>query len=421
MDRKLTLVVAMAVLVVGGGGCREVRHAPEKAHVPEFRPPATKPDARVMAGQSRFAWKLLHALQSRQPDRNLFFSPASLNLALAMVANGAKGETLAGITKTLELQGLTVPEINTGCQALTSSLRLGSDDPTVAIANSLWVDHGITLLPDYQRQVTDAYAAAVRGLALGEAPAAAGEINRWVGQQTGGMIPQIVAAQDLDQIRLVVVNALYFRGKWTDAFDPSQTKDEPFTLLDGGRKTVPMMSQEGEYLYLEERACQAISLPYGSGRLSLHVVLPARGTELTDFCGSVTAERWDKWMSGLSKHVGSIQLPRFRAECGEKLRGVLTALGMGIAFDRKRADFSVLSASPLWIDQVIHKAVVEVDEQGTKAAAATVALGPTMGPPPQGPFTMVVDRPFLCAIRDNGTGAIIFLGVVVDPEALARR
>lgn len=413
------------VLLSALAGCprqRSRRVVPDlQARVPHFRAPNVMPDPRLIAGQERFACKLLATLQRQSPQQNLFFSPASLSLALAMVANGARGETLRAIRETMEWQDLEVSELNKASQLLMAGLHLGEKEPTVAIANALWAKQGLTPVTEFTQTLDRIYQAPLRSLDLADTVAAAREVNQWANTATREMIPEVVTPQDLASVILILANALYFEGEWTTPFLEERTKPGPFHLLDGSEKHIPFMEQEGQYLHLERPEFQAISLPYGSGRLSFYVFLPAEDTGLQGFLPLVTAANWAEWQQAFAEREGTLKLPRFRAEHGEHLKEVLTALGMGIAFDADRADLSGMVQGQAWLSDVIHRAVVEVDEQGTRAAAVTVVpVAGTMAPVALGPFTMVVDRPFLCAIRDHGTGAMLFLGVVTNPQELAR-
>ncbi|MCY7279144.1 MAG: serpin family protein, partial [Phormidesmis sp. CAN_BIN44] len=220
---------------------------------------------------------------------------------------------------------------------------------------------------------------------------------------------------DADQV-MFLINAIYFKGKWMNEFDKSQTTDQPFTLAGGRQKQHAMMSQRGDYRYTENQQFQAVSLPYGKGRTSLYVFLPKPNSNLADFQKTLTAENWQTWMKTFGKREGSIQLPRFKMEYETQLRKSLSALGMGIAFDPSKADFSNLSATSTRIDEVKHKTFVEVNEEGTEAAAVTsTGIRATSAQMDVAPFSMTVDRPFFCAIRDNKTGEILFMGAIVDP------
>jgi len=201
-----------------------------------------------------------------------------------------------------------------------------------------------------------------------------------------------------------------------EQFDKDKTVERPFYLADGTQKEHPMMSQSGEYQYYEDDTVQAISLPYGKGRLSFYVFLPRETVSLDTFEQQLTPENWQQWINQFGKRDGSIVLPRFKLEYEIQLNEALKALGMDVAFDR-RANFSNMTEADVLINQVKHKTFVEVNEEGTEAAAATsVGIIPTSATFPQPPFEMVVDRPFFCAIRDNQTGTILFMGSIREPK-----
>jgi serpin B len=217
---------------------------------------------------------------------------------------------------------------------------------------------------------------------------------------------------------LFLINAIYFKGAWSTEFDKAKTKDDVFTIGSGSQKRLPMMTQSGKYDYYEAANFQAVSLPYGSGRVSMYVFLPAAGTTINQFLPSLTTANWDAWMKSFSKTQGAIVLPRFKVEYEITLNDALKALGMGVAFDPDRANFSGIlqTAQNAFISKVKHKTFAEVNEEGTEAAAVTSAeISVTSVAVPRKSFKMVVDRPFFFAIRDNKTGSVLFLGSIVDP------
>jgi serpin B len=248
-------------------------------------------------------------------------------------------------------------------------------------------------------------------------PAAPAAINSWVSDKTKGKIDKIVSQIDPQSI-LFLINAIYFKGKWTDQFDKAKTAPDTFTTGSGQQKPHPLMHQSGNYNYFEGPNFQAISLPYGAGRVSLYIFLPPRGTSLAEFQKSLTLQNWDAWMGQFSKTKGEIAVPRFKVEYEVGLNEALKALGMGIAFDPERANFTgmVQSSQNAFISRVKHKTFCEVNEEGTEAAAATsVEMSVTSIRPPSKPFRMIVDHPFFCAIRDNKTGTVLFMGSINDP------
>lgn len=371
-------------------------------------------NSKLVEANTRFSFKLFSEILKQDGKKNVFVSPSSVAIALSMAYNGAKGETQQAIAKALEMQGMSLSDINQSNANLKTSLE--SSDPAVqlTIANSLWARKGVDFKPEFIQRNQAFYAAEVTSLDFAD-PSAPTQINGWVKKNTQGKIREIVDDIDADQV-MFLINAIYFKGKWMNEFDKSQTADQPFTLADGRQKQHPMMSQRGDYRYTENQQFQAVSLPYGKGRTSLYVFLPKPNSNLADFQKTLTAENWQTWMKTFSKREGSIQLPRFKMEYEIQLKKSLSALGMGIAFDPLKADFSNLSETSTRIDEVKHKTFVEVNEEGTEAAAVTsIGIRATSAQMEVAPFSMTVDRPFFCAIRDNKTGEILFMGEIVNP------
>jgi serine protease inhibitor len=294
---------------------------------------------------------------------------------------------------------------------------LQSSDPKVQldIANALWARQGIEFTPDFLERSHQFFGAAITTLDFSD-PQCVATINRWVDTSTKGKITQIVGQIAPDTV-MFLTNAVYFRGKWQVEFDKQLTRDETFHLLDGTQKQVPMMAQSGRYPYYRGEKFQAVSLPYGEGRTSLYLFLPDQGTPLKDFFTQLTYQNWEGWLTRFHRMQGTIKLPRFTLEYDQQLNEALKALGMAVAFDRDRADFSRMRIErDLFIQQVKHKAVAEVNEEGTEAAAATsIGIGITSAPI-SGPFTFVADRPFFMTLRDERTGTILFMGAVIEPK-----
>jgi serine protease inhibitor len=397
-------------------GCLPAMHPPDPVNSQPGPVAVIKTDPLISAVNNRFAFTLLEELRFEKPDINLFMSPLSLSMALAMSANGAAGDTLAAITRALQMGGMSTAQINPGLRALKTALMAA--DPTVklAIADSLWAHQDVPFKSAFLAVNHKFYDADVATLDFGE-PRSVNTINRWVDRQTRGLIDKIIDPETLQGLTMLLLDAVYFKGRWSEPFQKGDTRDHSFALLEG-EKTVQMMSQTGMYEYLETEGFQAVRLPYGNKRLELLVFLPAKKSSLADFCKTLTPEKWGEWLGQMAERDGTIGLPRFTATYDVTLNDALAALGMGLAFDSEKADFSAMSDQHMWLDFVRQKAYLKVDEEGTEAAAVTAVAPAGCAVPPPGPqpFEMIVDRPFFLAIHDRDTDTILFMGTIVDPE-----
>jgi len=381
------------------------------------KPTSDTVDTRLVSANTKFGLKLFAEVAKQGAGKNLFISPASVGLALAMTYIGAVGETKDAMARALETQGMSHAELNQAYAQLRAALESADPKVQLNIANSLWAKKGITFNPDFIQRNKQFYAAEVTTLDFGD-PGAPATINSWVADKTKGKIDKIVDNIDPQSI-LFLINAIYFNGKWAAEFDKAKTKDEVFTTAAGQQKRHPMMHQSGKYRYYEDKEFQAVSLPYGAGRVSMYIFLPAKGTSLAGFQKNLTAANWEAWMSGFVETKGEIAVPRFKVEYEIGLNDTLKALGMGIAFDPDRANFSGIgqTSGNIFISRVKHKTFAEVNEEGTEAAAVTsveMSVTSAMRQPPK-TFRMIVDHPFFCAIRDNRTGTVLFVGSIVDP------
>jgi serpin B len=407
----MVFVVSSQLIVISGHGIG-MRQPHGQGAVQKVNEP-------LMAATSRFAFKLYNQLQRQGTNKNVFVSPSSVILALAMTYNGAEGKTRQAMARTLEIEGLSLSDVNNGFAELQRAA--GDADPKVQlkIANSLWARQGFTLKPEFVERSKQNYSAEVTTLDF-NSPAAPMTINSWVKNKTDNLIDSIVDRIDSNNI-LFLINAIYFKGQWKNEFEKAKTKDEDFQLPNGQQKKVPMMAQSGQYRYLRGEDFQAVTLPYGNGRINMYVFLPDKRKNLEDFEKKVTFENWEAWIKSLRFEPGTVMLPRFKVEYETDLNDVLKALGMAEAFDANVADFSGIAATNsgarLYISEVKHKAFAEVNEEGTKAAAVTsVGVAVTSVQIPREPFMMKVDRPFFFAIRDDTTGAVLFMGSIVEPK-----
>jgi serpin B len=393
----------------------EATEATEMSKPEETAQDAGSVDQRLIGANTRFGFKLYAELARRSEGKNLFISPTSISMALAMTYNGAVAETKDAMAQTLEIQSLNHDELNRGFSALRAALTGTDAKVKLQIANSLWGKQSIRFNPDFIQRNRRFYGAEVTTLDFGD-PASPGKINAWVKDKTAGKIDKIIDQID-PQAVLYLLNAIYFKGTWADEFKKSDTKDEPFKIA--GSPSVPIMHQSGKYQYLENPKFQAVALPYGGNRASMYIFLPAEGSSLAEFHRSLTAQNWAQWMSQFAKLQGDIGVPRFKLEYEMLLNDPLKALGMGVAFDADRANFTGIadSSENISISRVKHKTFVDVNEEGTEAAAVTsVEMVTTSAIRVQKTFRMIVDRPFFFAIRDNQTGQVLFMGSVADPR-----
>ncbi len=407
---NIFLILAIGILLIQ---CEKNPVSPQK-NVREL----TGVEKTLVEADNSFGLKVFQAINSDEKDKNVFISPLSISMALGMTLNGANGATKEAMQNALELAGLSEQQINENYQSLID-LLVGLD-PKVKfqIANSIWYRNDFAFKESFININKQYFYAKVAGLDFSN-PQSANIINGWVEDNTNGKIKKIVDQID-PQIVMFLINAIYFKGVWTYEFDKNQTQDDVFNLPDGSQKTVPMMAQSREFSYYASDQLQAIDLPYGDELFSMTIILPDPQIDVNDFMATLSSENWNLWTGSFSKTNGTLFFPRFRLEYEKLLNEALKSLGMAVAFDQGEADFTRMfdkvGDMNLFIDKVKHKSYVEVNEEGTEAAAVTsVEMGVTsVGP--GSPFIMRVDRPFIFAIRENHSGTILFIGKIVDPS-----
>jgi serpin B len=336
---------------------------------------------------------------------NLFFSPYSISSALAMTYGGARGETAEQMEQTLHFGGpeATHPAFSFLRKTLNDIEEKGHIQ--LRVANALWPQKDYAFLPDYLALTKEFYGSEIHAVDYRtDSEGARRKINDWVEEQTNDRIQNLIAEGALSPLtRLVLANAIYFKGEWASQFKKENTRPSPFTLLDGPKIDVPMMSRTGDFKLAHTEEIQALELPYEGEDLSMLILLPNPGEDL--------ALPWPADLEFNEMEV-MVQLPKFKLEAEFYLGRTLASMGMPLAFS-SQADFSGMDGTRnLFIDEVIHKAFVEVNEEGTEAAAATAVVMRTTSMPPQ----FVADRPFLFLIRENAAGTILFIGRVTDPS-----
>jgi serpin B len=357
---------------------------------------------------------------AEKEEGNLFFSPNSIETALAVAWAGARGATAQQMARVLHLPA--EPErVHRGFRELNAAIQRSTNKEgcTVEVANGLWGQEGYGFLREYLELGRASYGAGLREVdfvsATGEARAT---INAWVEEKTHGKVRNLIPEGALSRLtRLVITNAIYFKGLWQMPFDAKETAEADFHVSAEKRVRVPMMAQKGDFGYASTDGWQILEMPYVDGKVAAVFLLPAEGGTLDDAEATLGEGRLQDWLLNLRTRDVKVFLPRFEIVSQFGLADALSALGMPQAFSPKDADFSGMNGTGgLFISSVLHKAYVKVDEEGTEAAAATgVVVGLTSMPPP--PVVFRADRPFVFLIRHRPTGAILFLGRVAEPGA----
>jgi len=378
--------------------------------------------ALLVEGNSAFAFELYQAL--REEEGNLFYSPHSISVALAMTYAGARNQTAEQMADTLEFlleQERLHPAFNWLDAELASRGEgaQGKDDKgfRLNVVNAIWGQKDYEFLSDFLDVLAENYGAGLRILDfINETEQSRVAINKWVSDQTEGRIKDLIPEGVITSLtRLVLTNAIYFNAAWENTFDEDMTADGPFYLLDGGQVIVPMMKQTEAFGYTEGEGHQAVELQYDGCELSMVIFLPEAG-QFQAFEEGLQAERVDAIINDLQPTGVALTMPKFEFDSEFSLTDTLAGMGMPIAFSGA-ADFSGMTGSPdLFISEVIHKAFVSVDEAGTEATAATAVIMPESGPP-EPTVEVTIDRPFIFLIRDIETGAILFVGRVMNPAA----
>ena len=345
-----------------------------------------------------------------QGEDNLFYSPYSISTALSMVYEGARGATAEEMRRVFHLS--EDDDIRRPGAARVFNILNGGDRPyTLLTANALWMQDGFPFNEDYVQVTKDYYGGEDNVIDFGDTAEAAGTINGWVEERTYDKIKDLFSPGDLEGALLVLTNAIYFKGDWAAQFDEADTTIADFHVTPTDTVEVDMMSMEGDFNYADTGEAQVLELPYKGGDLSMVVILP-KENDIHGFEAGITLETYGEWVSELETTKLNVFLPRFKLETKYDMGRDLAEMGMPTAFTGS-ADFSGISDGGLFISQVIHQAYVDVNEEGTEAAAATGVVMLSSAPMLE---EFVADHPFIFVIRDRGTGLILFMGRVVDPS-----
>lgn len=416
--KKLSLFALLAVVAVAG--CSNGTSEPN--YVSAYKAEDANPE--LAAAMNKFALDLYAEFEEEpgeaDPGPNRMISPAGIGIALSMLKDGAEGKTAQQMDNMLHLNGMS-PEVLAESQMILSDLLRGSD-PAVKmdIANSLWSRQGFEVNKSYVERMEKSYGAQFQAIDF-TSDQAVSTINQWASDNTAGKIPEVVEAPLSENLVLLLMNAMYFKGDWSEPFKKGQTEDLPFYPEGGQEVKVPTMRQSGEYAYLDGDGFEAVRLPYGETKnFGMILALPDENRSLDEFKRQ-QLPNFNAWSRELSENEGSIELPRFKLKDKLTLKATLSALGMVDAFSDQTAELGGLAASgaepgSIFVSFVTHDTFIEVNEEGTEAAAVTViGAENTSAPAPQEPFDLKFNRPFFFAISDRTTGAIVFMGEVGNP------
>jgi serpin B len=407
--KKLLLPVILAAFLLQSCGNGVVKDNP--GHPEKLPRSLTSSEKALVSNANIFSYDIFRHVIAADSEKNVFISPLSISMALGMTLNGAAGTTENGIQKTLDMSGMSLHEINKSYKSLIKLLVNLDPKVTINIANSLWSRKGFSIEQSF-KDTLQTYFNAQAGELDFTNPNAPNVINHWVSDQTNGRIKKIV--QKIPRsVMLYLINATYFKGKWLYKFDPDKTKPALFHLENGSTVQVDMMHRkEAPLAVFSSDEVRMAQLAYGDSLFVMDILMPADPkTTLNSFVQhSLTASNLARWSDRLRSGQAEIALPKFKSSYKKKLNDILKAMGMSEAFSGS-ADFSRINPDiPLVISNVMHKADITVDEEGSEAAAATsvgIALTSFHG--------FIVNRPFVYMIRERASGTILFMGVMRDP------
>jgi serine protease inhibitor len=413
--KKLFILVILSFLLVHCKGDKNPLDSQNPD--PGIKPPFTLTEAQklVIKSSNEFGFNLFQEIISNEEDSsNIFVSPLSVSLALGMTLNGANAQTQSDMEKTLGFEGLSSEQINQTYKELIQNLL--NLDPKVIfeIANSIWYRNTFHVEQDFLDININYFDSEVKPADF-EDPQTVNLINGWISDETHEKIDKVI--ESIDPLTVMfLINALYFKGSWTYEFDPEDTKDAPFYLQDGRVTSCQMMRYRMEHPYFANDDFQAIDLPYGDGDFSMLIILPKPDKNIDNIITMITPENWAIWLNSLIKDSVDLFLPRFKVEYEKKLKNDLTGMGMGIVFT-EFADFTKINKEGgLLIDDVIHKTFVEVNEEGTEAAAVTVVeIKLTSIGDEEETIRMEINRPFIFVIYEHYYNTILFMSRIMHP------
>ncbi len=372
----------------------------------------TTDQKQIVASSNSFGLEIFKQVATiAETGENVFVSPLSISLALSMLYNGAARTTKDELTQGLGYVGLSDEQVNIANRDLIKALMKADPKVVMEIANSIWYKNDFEVKQSFLATNKDYLNADVRSASFDQSTI--GLINSWVSDKTHKKIESIID-EIPDNVVMYLINAIYFKGIWQYKFDKAKTQKLDFTLSSGNKKQVDFMIQEGSFEYFQNNLLEAVNLPYGDGNFSMMVLLPNEGKTYKDILAAMNGQNWATWNNSLGKANKKIYLPKFKFAYKKLLNNDLSALGMPIMFT-DNADLSgINSEADLYVSKVLHKTYVDVNEEGTEAAAVTaVEIGVTSVGPDA--LTFKADIPFIFVIREKESNALLFMGILNEP------
>ncbi|MDI6765207.1 MAG: serpin family protein [Bacteroidota bacterium] len=414
MNRIPILTICILLLSMLHIECRDTGTNVPQPPPQQTRRQLTTHEQQLVGSTNVFGLKLFGKINELDNKPNIFISPLSVSYALGMTLNGASGATYDSMQKTLELNGLTNQEINESYKGLTNLLTNLDTKVIFTIANSIWHRNDFPVEEEFIQTNRTYFDAEVASLDFSN-PTSADIINAWVSKKTREKIKEVIQPPIPWSTVMYLINAIYFKGTWTFQFDTTKTRDGEFTCSDGSKKTVRMMNQTSKYLYYEDSNVQVIDLPYSIGDFRMTVMLPKPSVSIDAFISGLNDQSLLDWINKLDSAEVELSLPKFKVEYDLTMNDVLTSMGMGIAFSGGMADFSRINKNvPLFISKVIHKSYVDVNEEGTEAAAVTVVIIDRVSLPSR--IIMNLNKPFVFVIRDAPSSTVLFISKIGNPS-----
>jgi len=412
MKSYISYTIAMLILMCSLPSCEEsdpIQKEPTKIIL-------NKKAAEIIEADKAFGFELFREVYLQGEEDNLMISPLSVSYALGMTYNGAAGTTLEAFNDVLHFGDLTSDEVNESYKDLMDQMLNLDDKVEFSIANSIWYRLGFQVLSEFIQTNKDYFDAEVEEIDFSD-PQTVEVINQWIEDKTNDKIKDMLDFIPIDAV-MYLINAIYFNAPWKYEFEKGATYEGDFNLADGNKHEVDYMRVSGNFSYTSNEDFTAVELPYGDSAFSMVVMRPSSEKEVSDLVAKFNVTQWDSWFENSTYTGVQIDLPKFKYEFKELLNDPLITLGLGMAFSEFEADFTRINpAGNLFISRVIHQTFIDVQEEGTEAAAATIVeISLTSSGGGGSPIYFKADKPFLYLIKENSTGAIVFMGKVGKPE-----